>query len=1462
MTEALAPFHPLIRQWFTATYPAATDVQQRSWPSIARGEHTLLTAPTGSGKTLTAFLWSLNQFLVGEFECGRTQVLYVSPLKALNNDIKVNLLEPLGALRAAADKRDTSFPDVRVQVRSGDTPASERQRMLRRPPEILITTPESLTLLLTTAKGRQALSTVRTVILDEIHALIESRRGVMLMSSIERLAMIAGEFQRIALSATINPLDTVAAYIGGFMPGALARPVTRIASTTSKEIDFRVRFPPEARNAAGDGKHIWDPLVDSFRESISRNQATLFFTNSRRLAEKISLKINQDETTPIAYPHHGSLAREIRAEVEARLKAGELRAIVATSSLEMGIDIGHLDEVVLIQSPGSISSAMQRIGRAGHRVGETSRGTLYPTHAKDFLEAATLAKAISERAIEPLRPIENPLDVLAQIIISTTASESWQVDELYQLVTLSYPYRSLSRDQFDLVIEMLTGRYAGARIRDLEPRLRFDRIRGTIQATKGAVFAFYSSGGTIPDRGYFKLRHADTGQAIGELDEEFVWEAHIGQVLSFGSQRWQIHRITHNDVLVRVAKPGTSAPPFWRAEAISRSFHFSQRIGEFLESCDALLAAGQADELEQRLYREYGFEAAAAAELIEFLTKQREVTGASLPHRHHVLLEDVATGPGGYRGADAERQLVLHTHWGARLNRPLALALQALWRERYDTVPEMHTDNDAIIIQSKHEADVEALLADLTADALDALLRRELEGSGFFGARFRECAGRALLLTGRRFNQRMPLWMTRQNAKRLMSATKQFDDFPVMLETWRTCLADEFELDALKLVLDELAAGTITVTHVSTDSPSPFAAGLAWSQINRYMYADDTPERTDASALSDDLIRSAVHDETLRPRLERAVIESFERKRQRLESGYAPRSIDELADWLKERVLIIEPEWCNLLGALDDPVDTIVDLQWLVREGQRWAVHTENAGHLLRELLLQPEAASAFPRLEDSRDAAQLIREVLSFYGPLRTDELQALLPCSAKQINAALVALLDEDSLVSGPLLIDDENLYYCDTENLESLLRFQRASRRPSIEALPVRALPSFLARWQGFGESAGAGEIEAALDRLRGYATSIDVWLDELLTARFPGINPRTLDDRVANGELRWVGCGRELVTFAAATETDLIRDVPERSLSSAFRDPAARYDFFQLAEQLAEQSAEALNRYSLAHANDALWASVWAGELSADTLAPLQRARISRYQLPAATTPSNRRVRRRPEGPGGWPGTWYLLPYETQPPSALEELETAKERIRILLDRYGVLTRELANREGGVFAWKRLFRALRIMELGGEVTTGMFFEGLSGPQFATPAAVRMLRSPVPPAGFWLSAMDPAAPTGLGIDWDEPLSLPQRRSSNHLAFNLGRLVMVSERSGASLRVASDLTAGDIDVITGWLAQQVRQLGRIRIERINEAGSATSEILEQLRKALPADVQVEHDHRGGVQLTRTASAYLLTTH
>ena len=836
-------------------------------------------------------------------------MLYVSPLKALNNDIQRNLLDPLGALRARFESARAEFPSIHVQVRSGDTSAGDRQRMLRHPPEILITTPESLALLLTSTRGRAALAGVETVILDEIHSVVENRRGTVLMTSLERLGHSAGEFQRVALSATVHPLAAIATFVAGFDEGHRPRPIDIIAGQDEKQVRFAVRFPAHVRNALDAGQKIWEPLNESFKAIIAANAATLFFTNSRRLAERITLKINEREAIPIAYAHHGSLAREIRTAVESRLKAGELRAIVATNSLEMGIDIGSLDEVVMIQAPPSIASALQRIGRAGHNVGDVSRGTLFPTHAQDFVEAAALAQCIEARDLEPLAPIENPLDVLAQIIVSMTASQTWHTDDVYALLRQSYSYRTLPREQFDLVVEMLAGRYAGSRLRDLKPRVVFDRIEQTVRATKGAVYALYSSGGTIADRGYFHLRHADSGALIGELDEEFVWEASVGQTFAFGTQAWQINRITHNDVLVRPASSATAATPFWRSEPYDRTFHYSDRIGTFLERSDAQLEqrdrAGLTDELIQRC----GFEGPASDELIGYLERQRDHTRAALPHRHHVVIEHIRSGPGGYHGPD-EEQIVLHTLWGGRVNRPYALALSAAWERAHGYIPEMHVDDDAIAVRSQGGIDAARVIDLVGPTGFDALLRHALERSGFFGARFRECAARALLVTRQRFNQRMPLWMSRMHAKKLLTTVAQYPDFPVLLETFRTCLVDEFDLEALHRLLDELRSGEIRVTAVVTSAPSPFAANIAWGQISRYMYADDTPQdvrRQRAFRRFDP--RGGIRRRlaaTRRSGRDRCIRRETPTDSRRAMAQPTPA---DLSEWLKERVLINQLEW-------------------------------------------------------------------------------------------------------------------------------------------------------------------------------------------------------------------------------------------------------------------------------------------------------------------------------------------------------------------------------------------------------------------------------------------------------------------------------------------------------------------------------------------------------------------------
>ena len=1447
--SALAAFHPGVAAWFNDRFPAPTDVQERSWPRIAAGEHLVITAPTGSGKTLTAFLWALNAFASGASEPGATRVLYISPLKALNNDIRRNLTEPLGQLREAFLARGETFPNVRVRTRSGDTEQSDRQRMLRRPPEILVTTPESLTLLLTTVRGRLALSTVETVVLDEIHSIVENRRGVMLMTGLERLVDIAGEMQRVALSATVRPLETVARYVGGSDAGGRARPVGVIESTAEKRIELAVRFPEAARVAAENGQKIWEPLSDSFRDVIEANRSTLFFTNSRRMAEKITLKLNDEDIAPLAYAHHGSLAREIRTEVERRLKDGELKAIVATNSLEMGIDIGDLDQVVLVQSPPSIASALQRVGRAGHRVGDVSRGLLFPTHAHDFLEAAVVASAMAARDIEPLRPMTNALDALAQVIVSTVASETWNADDLYAVVRRAAPYSTLPREQFDLVIEMLAGRYAGVRVRDLQPRIVLDRVQNTLKARKGAVFALYSAGGTIPDRGYFQLRHADSGAAIGELDEEFVWEATVGETFTLGTQNWQIHRITHNDVLVKTARPTATAPPFWRAENISRSFHFAQRIGEFLAFVDERLATRGRSEVLEHVQGELGFDPISAEELVDFLERQREVTECDLPHHRHVLVEHIRSGPGGYTGPDREQQVVLHTSWGGRVNRPVALALEAAWRERFDGEAEIHADNYAIAIQIKDDVDPGVFLSLVTPANFEKLLRQSLEASGFFGARFRECAGRALLLTRQRFRQRMPLWLARLQAKKLMTAVSKLPDFPVLLETWRTCLRDEFDLPAAIQALADLESGATAWSLATVSVPSPFASAITFNQIGRYMYADDTPERRGRSALSDDLIRQAVYDRNLRPRIDPAIVAEFEAKMQRTADGYAPRDDEELAEWVKERVLIPAAEFDALLAATgrerpaavrelarpDGRVGSFADAKLRRRklpahDGRRWFAHAENTAHLERTLLGNTVPAET----GDTRDPGQLFAEFARFYGPGTPGEWAERFPLPQERLLEILAALIDADDFVDGPLLAHDETRRLCDAENLETLIRFQRAANRPHFEPRPVASLPGFLAAWHRVGAEASENHLLDAADRLRGFAAPPSFWLDEAWRSRLQGFEPELLTTACTNQRLTWRGVGRELVTFAFEDEIDaLVSATDAAELDSLFADPAARYTFVQLLDA-AGQDVEAFN--------SRFWDAVWAGHVAADDPRPLRTGLERRFRVaPNFTAHDRRRVRARArQAAVGWPGNWFLVPGTELPQDALSRLEAGKERCRVLLDRYGILCRELANREGGAFRWAAVFPALRVMELAGEVQAGLFFEELSGPQFALPLGLRQLeRLDSARSTFLVSANDPIAPTGLGLDWD---GLPQRRQGNHLGFHAGALAFVAENRGKRLHFTLDPDDPALDALLGQFAAVTGTERRWVIETVNERPTLASPYLPTLERNL----RLVRDHRG----------------
>ena len=1496
-------------RWFAGQLGAPTDVQRQSWPRIANGEHVLITAPTGSGKTLTAFLWALDRLVCGDLGYGCHARALRFAAQGAQQRYSPQLSRPLRELRETFEAAGEPFPDIRVMTRSGDTPQSDRRRMLRQPPEILITTPESLNLLLSSRGGRTLLPNIATVILDEVHAVVGSKRGVHLITAVDRLVPLAGEFQRIALSATVRPLQTVAEFVGGFEIAATEgeprfepRPVSIVQSTETKQYDIQVRFPPTAVDTGQvAGESVWPALVEDFSAIIARNQSTLLFANSRRLCEKLTLFINADAERTLAYAHHGSLSREIREAVEQKLKGGELRAIVATSSLELGIDIGALDEVVLVQSPPSIASGIQRIGRAGHDVGEISRGTLYPTYSHDFIEAAVLAAGVLNQDIEAVQPIDGPLDVLAQILISMVALEAGDLDDVYTELRASYPYRQLSREHFDLVVNMLAGRYAHSRLRELQPKLSVDRLDNSVVARKGAVQDLYFSGGTIPDRGHFQLRVMDSNARIGELDEEFVWERSEGQTFTMGTQNWTIQRITHNDVFVTPAPPKAVELPFWKADGGGRDFHFSERIGQFLERADESL---NDQAFAATLQSDHAMDAVAAEQLIDLLQRQQRDTGCRLPHRHHLVLEYVSSGPDGHPG----NQVIVHTFWGERVNRPFALALDAAWEERFGQRLEIYPANDCVAVVLPHEVEPDELLSLVSSSRLDALLRRRLESSGYFGARFRECCGRSLLLSRSRMNQRVPLWLTRLRSQKLLDAVRRLDDFPMLIEAWRSCLHDDFDMPALQNLLAEIEAGAISWSLARTRHPSPFASVISWRQVDSYMYMGDEPAASEQSRLRDDLLRDVVFSAELRPALAAHVVGGFVEKRQRLAPGYAPQTARDLVDWVVERMLIPATEWDQLLAAMardgdDDPlqlVDVAGDRLVRLRDGRGTPVliaAREQLPDLLAalrrggsdsfdievmgdgEAVVCAEAAAADEDGPETEEAAlaELIGRWVQFYGPLSESHMATALGLEPGVLSQALRDLAAAEAVVCGQLLSDDEEEYYCDAENFAVLLRMARADAVPVFEPLPLAQMPLFVASWQGLTVSRDDPEaLTRRLEQLLCYEAGAALWEGEFLPARLAGYATSLIDTLMQESPLRWVGRGAEKIALCFDSDLDLME--PARSVDAAdgeqsgdsaaelFPDSLGRYDFSTLQRLTALDATELTRR---------LWQGVWTGRVTNDTFSALRKGIETRFEPPALGTPRlaaasgsgapGTRPRVTPtetratgsrtlggfrssfsrwKGSLPFAGNWHLLSWPGGGDDALEIEERRKDRVRLLLDRYGLLFRELLHRESRPFRWSELFRSLRLMELSGEVLSGCFFLGIPGPQFISQRAFRQLQRELPEnAVYWVNATDPASVCGLQLD-ELRGSLPKRVPSNHLVYHGSRLVVSSARHGKALDFSVDADCADLPRYFGFLEhlltrpyQSVRQ---VLIETIDELPASRSPFLDALRTCF--EVRVDY--------------------
>jgi ATP-dependent Lhr-like helicase len=1390
-------FHPLVRKWFGQYVGTPTDVQIRAWPQITGGNHVLVTAPTGSGKTLAAFLWAINSLIVNASSREERRVLYISPLKALNNDIQRNLNLPLEQLRDVFESAGQEFPEIRVAVRSGDTDPSQRRQIVRHPPEIFITTPESLNILLSSKSGRRVLEGISTVILDEIHAVAPGRRGTFLMTAVERMISLSGEFQRIALSATVKPLKKVAEFVGGYrliqngeMVEYEKRPVQIVQSDAPKRYHIKVCYPSQPANIKKK-EDWWASLTNDFMDVIHSNQSTLFFTNSRRMVEKVTRFINDKFEKDRVYSHHGSLSREIRSVVEKRFKEGDLAAIVATSSLELGIDIGSVDQVVLVQPPFSIASAIQRIGRAGHGVGQVSSGLFYPLHNHAFMESAVIAAHIDGKEIEEMVPLESPLDVLAQVILSMTLLEDRDIDELFAELRASYSYRHLGRKEFDLVLEMLAGRYADARIRELKPRLLLDRVKNTARAREHTAHLLYLSGGVIPDRGYYNLRVADSKAKIGELDEEFVWERSLGEAFPFGNQIWRIQKITHNDVEVAPVQKSNTVIPFWRAEDMNRTFHLSERIGGFLETAEQELKSPQ---FKTRLLERHHMDEAAAEQLIDYLMRQKKETGAPLPHRHHVLVEHFHD-PVNVRDT---KQTVLHTYWGGRVNRPFAFALAAAWHESHGYPLELFVNNDCIILNLPHSFGIAEILALVKPDNLVPLLRKKLESTGFFGARFRENAQRALLLPRRSFHERMPLWLNRLRSKKLLEAVSRYEDFPVVLETWRDCLKNEFEIERLQQLLEEVQAGDIQVTEAMTRKPSPFAEGIIWRQTNYYMYEDDTPGGKLHSNLSDQLLKEVMASSHLRPRFSDRLIDELQRKLQRTAEGYAPDSPEELLLWLKERLLIPMAEWEVLLAAIRR--DCEVDVrEWLQRIEDRIFVFKKDG----REIGMA--ALESRQRIESSLEA--FLGEWLRFYGPVSADFITTNLGIGDDVLAEALDALVEDDKvLIDEFRQIETEErepgpAEVCEAENVEILLRMRRSRARPVFEALPPGHLSLFLAQYQGLTTPGDMLEdLQRSIEMLFGYPARVSLWETDILPARLAPYYPHWLDSAVRQNELSWFGCGNERTSFCFQSDFELFSG----ALPALDREEAADKGQAKVTRELEEALGQAVGRLTFddisgivrgatQELSSGLWDLAWRGRVTNDDYQTLRSGIMNRFK---AETPardnhvrgSQRRSRRfgfnRWKQSRPFTGSWYPLEgVDGESIDALDRQEIVKDRIRLLLSRYGILMREMVWNELPGLRWSTIFPVLRLMELSGEIVSGHFFKEVAGLQFISPQGLRLLtRGLNHEAVYWMNAADPASLCGVPIDSIKAL-LPHRLPTTHLVFQGANLVLVSKKNGKEL-------------------------------------------------------------------------------
>ncbi|GAB3603670.1 ATP-dependent helicase [Microbacterium aureliae] len=1554
MAHVLERFGPATQDWFRGAFSGPTDAQTGAWQAISAGRHALVVAPTGSGKTLSAFLWAIDRVFreKSEPDAGGTRILYISPLKALGVDVERNLRSPLVGIGQAARRLGIAVPDITVGVRSGDTSSADRRKLVQAPPDILITTPESLYLMLTSQAG-QTLGDVHTIIVDEVHAVAATKRGAHLAVSLERLDALRREHdphgapaQRIGLSATVRPIDEVARFLGG------AAPVEIVAPRATKAFDIDVVVPVEdmlnpppppgtavdgvaadsgmdAASAAedwfadggggGGGRaaaseatgSVWPHVEEAIVERILAHRSTIVFCNSRRLAERLTGRLNEiyeerlglerpggDGGPPaammaqagssagaapvLAKAHHGSVSKEQRAQVEEELKSGVLRCVVATSSLELGIDMGAVDLVIQVEAPPSAASGLQRIGRAGHQVGEVSRAALFPKHRSDVLHTAIVTERMLAGRIEAISIPQNPLDILAQQTVAACALGPIDVEGWFETLKRSAPFRSLPRSAYEATLDLIAGRFPSDEFAELRPRVVWDRDAGTLTGRPGSQRIAVTSGGTIPDRGLFGVFIAGESQnaRVGELDEEMVYESRVNDVFTLGTTSWRIVEITHDRVNVLPAFGQPGKLPFWHGDGIGRPAELGEALGAFSRE----VSAAEPARAQERL-REAGLDDRAIGNLTAYLAEQREATG-TLPTDRSLTVERSRDEVGDWR-------VILHSPYGMQVHAPWALAVNARIRERLGVEGSAVASDDGIIARIP-DATAEPPGAELFVfdpDELEQIVTAEVGGSALFASRFRECAARALLLPRRNPGRRSPLWQQRQRSAQLLEVARRYPTFPIILETLREVLQDVYDVPALLTLVRGIGERRIRLVETTTSQPSPFARDLLFGYVGAFIYEGDSPlaERR-AAALSVDpaLLGELLGKVEMRELLDPDVIAQFEREAQRLAPERRVRGVEGVADLLRLLGPLDAAEVALRLrsdaGAADAPSgDDSVD------GGDAAPAAEGDAAALLDELVT---ARRAIPvtvagrtrvaaiedagRLRDGLGAAlpvgipnafleplddplgDLVARYARTHGPFRTDAVAERLGVGTAVARHTLQRLESQGRLASGyflPAGTGDDEMEWCDAEVLRRLRMRSLAAIRGSVEPVPQDAFARFLPMWQHVTRPLdGVDGVAAVLEQLAGVPLPASAWESLILPARVADYAPGMLDELTSTGEVVWSGHGSlpgrdgwialHPADGAAFTlpepDEELAPDSLDARLVAALEGGGAYF-----AAQL-KTLADAENEQSVI---ESLWRLTWAGRVTNDTFAPVRtllaggrtahrtarRAPRARMYRGAAVRTVAASVPARPSAIGG---RWSLLP-APEADAALRATATAS----LLLDRYGVVTRGSVQAESVPGGFAQTYRVLAGFEEAGHCRRGYIIEKLGAAQFAASATIDRIREfasagdPPPHRAVTLAATDPANPYGAALSWPalEGVShRPGRKAGALVGLVDGFLTLYLERGGKSALAFTDdadrLAAAAADLAA---TARRRRLDTLTIEQVNGAFVYGTPVGQALRDA-----------------------------